>query len=164
MSQILSVSPLNSVDFAPYGDVIEASGPPDKIINAGMCGRYHDRAILDFSDGHAGISLFDAKARHLPYVVDMLERHPAGSQAFIPMTQTRFLVIVAQDKDGAPHTVRAFLTQPGQAVNLHRGVWHGVLAPFEAPGLYAVIDRIGAGANLEEHWLATPYVIETVPV
>jgi ureidoglycolate lyase len=163
MSQLLSVSHLNRTDFAPYGDVIEISGPPDKIINAGMCGRYHDRASLDFSDGRAGISLFDAKARHLPYVVDMLERHPEGSQAFIPMTQTRFLVIVAQDKGGAPSEIRAFLTQPGQAVNLHRGVWHGVLAPFEAPGLYAVVDRIGAGTNLEEHWLATPYVIETVP-
>ncbi|WP_417807045.1 ureidoglycolate lyase [Thioclava sp.] len=163
MSQLLSVSRLNSTDFAPYGDVIEVSSAPDKMINAGMCARYHDRASLDFSDGRAGISLFDAKARNLPYVVDMLERHPAGSQAFIPMTQTRFLVIVAQDKDGAPCNIRAFLTQAGQAVNLHRGVWHGVLAPLDAPGLFAVIDRIGAGANLEEHWLDTPYVIETVP-
>ena len=164
MTRILPVTLLTAADFAPFGDVMEVAGAPDKIINQGMCERYHDRARLDFSDGAAGISLFNAKARHLPYLVDMVERHPAGSQAFIPMTQTRFLVVVAEDNGGTPSHLRAFLTQPGQSINLHRGVWHGVLAPFEEPGQFAVIDRIGAGANMEEHWFQTPYVIEAAPL
>ena len=127
MTRQIKTEPLTADAFAPFGDLLDCSGDPDKIINQGMCERYHDRARLDFSDGAAGISLFNAKARHLPYLVDMVERHPAGSQAFIPMTQTRFLVVVAEDKGGTPWHLRAFLTQPGQSINLHRGVWHGVL-------------------------------------
>uniref|UniRef100_UPI004047268D ureidoglycolate lyase n=1 Tax=Yoonia sp. TaxID=2212373 RepID=UPI004047268D len=163
MTQILTVTLLNAADFAPYGDVIEVAGAPDKIINAGMCGRYHDRAKLDFGGGAAGISLFDAKARQLPHVVDMVERHPLGSQAFIPLTQVCFLVVVAADRDGVPVDPQAFLTCPGQSINLHRGAWHGVLAPLGAAGQYAVVDRIGEDTNLEEHYFDTPYVIETVP-
>ncbi len=163
MPNILQMSPLTAKAFAPYGDVIALKATPDKMINAGMCGRHHDLAQMDFSDGAAGISLFDAKARHLPYVFDLVERHPAGSQAFIPMTQTRFMVIVADDQDGVPVNPKAFLTSVGQSINLHRGVWHGVLAPFEAAGQFAVVDRIGAGANLEEFTFETPFVIETAP-
>ncbi|WP_323005290.1 ureidoglycolate lyase [Pseudorhodobacter sp.] len=164
MTQVLTVVPLNAADFAPYGDVLDASGAPDKIINAGMCGRFHNRARLDFADGAAGISIFDAKARHLPHVVDMVERHPDGSQAFIPISQTCFLVVVADDLNGTPVNPKAFLTQPGQSINLHRGIWHGVLAPLAKSGQFAVIDRIGAGPNLEEHWFTDPFVIESVPV
>lgn len=156
---ILTAAPLTADAFRPFGDVIDTQRAPDKIINQGMCDRYTDLAQLDFSDGRAGISLFDAKARHLPYTVDLLERHPDGSQAFIPITPTRFLVIVAPDAGGLPGPAQAFLTAPGQCVNLHRAVWHGVLAPFEAPGLFAVIDRIGTGANLQEHHLDTPYIV-----
>ena len=162
MSRILNIAPLSATAFAPYGDVIELAGAPDKLINQGMCGRHHDLAKMDFSNGRAGISLFDAKARHLPYLVDMVERHPEGSQAFIPITQTRFLVVVAEDMAGKPVNLKVFITAPGQSINLHRNVWHGVLAPFEKPGVFAVVDRIGDGANLEEHWFQEPFLIETV--
>ncbi|MGR3652586.1 MAG: ureidoglycolate lyase, partial [Roseovarius sp.] len=149
--------------FAPWGDVIEARGAPDRLINQGMCGRHHDLARLDFGDGRAGLSLFDARARHLPHVVDMVERHPEGSQAFMPVSGARILVVVADDDGGVPVRPRAFVTAPGQSVNLLRGVWHGVLAPLGAAGQFVVLDRIGGGPNLEEHWFDTPYVIESVP-
>lgn len=68
-------------------------------------------------------------------------------------------MIVAPDEDGVPGQSQAFVTQPGQAVNYHRGTWHGVLTPLRAPGLFAVADRIGSGANLEEHWFDTPYEV-----
>ncbi len=164
MTRPLKPEPLTAAAFAPYGDVIEVSGAPDKLINRGMCGRHHDRAKLDFAEGRAGISLFDAKARQFPHVVDMVERHPLGSQAFIPMSQVPFLVVVAEDDGGRPVRPRAFVTGPGQAVNLHRGVWHGVLAPIEAPGLYAVVDRIGEGPNLEEHFFDAPFVVDSARV
>jgi len=160
MSLHLTPMPLTADAFAPFGDVIEVSGEPDKIINQGLCGRYHDLARLDFTDGRAGISLFDAQARTLPYVVDMVERHPQGSQAFMPVSGVPFLVIVAEDDKGTPVRLRAFLTKEGQSINLFRGVWHGVLAPIGAPGRYVVVDRIGAGDNLQEFWFETPYVVE----
>jgi ureidoglycolate lyase len=160
MSNLVHIETLTNEAFAPFGDVLDSAGEPDKIINQGLCGRYHDRAKLDFADGTAGISLFKAEPRSLPLTLDMVERHPLGSQAFLPMSLYPFLVIVAADKDGAPGTPRAFLTRPGQGVNYHRNTWHGVLTPLHAPGLFAVVDRIGPGENLQEHWFSTPYSVE----
>lgn len=157
MTKVIEIVPLTPEAFAPFGDVLEVAGEPDKIINQGLCGRFHDRARMDFSDGRAGISLFDAKPRALPYKLDMVERHPDGSQAFIPMTHQPFLVIVAPDEGGVPGQPLAFLTNPGQAVNYHRGTWHGVLTPLHGPGLFAVVDRIGSGSNLQEYWFDAPY-------
>jgi ureidoglycolate lyase len=159
MSRRITPRPLTAKDFAPFGDVLELKETPDKIINQGLCGRHHDLASLDFAEGRAGISLFDAEPRSLPYRLEMVERHPEGSQAFIPMTMAPFLVIVAPDEKGAPGRPQAFVTAPGQGINFHRGIWHGVLTPLSAPGLFAVIDRIGDGPNLEEHWFTEPYDI-----
>ncbi|MBM9595247.1 ureidoglycolate lyase [Roseitranquillus sediminis] len=156
----ISAAPLTAVGFAPFGDVLEASDEPDRLINAGLCGRWNDRARLDFGGGRAGISIFNAEPRVLPYRLDMVERHPEGSQAFLPMTQHPFLVTVAPDEDGTPGLPRAFLTAPGQGVNILRNVWHGVLTPLHAPGLFAVVDYIGPGANLEEHVFPTPFLVQ----
>ena len=156
MSREIRTEPLTAAAFAPFGDVLDCSGAPDRMINAGLCARYHDRARLDFAQGDAGLSLFDAEPRALPYTLDLLERHPLGSQAFTPMTPAPFLVTVAAGPEAVP---RAFLTAPYQGVNLHRGTWHGVLTPLAAPGIFAVIDRVGEGANLEEVTLATPWTV-----
>lgn len=155
----LTIQPLTAEAFAPFGDVIEATGAPDKIINQGLCGRHHDLAHMDFSDGRAGISLFKAELRTLPLRLEMVERHPLGSQAFIPMSDDAFLVIVAQDLGGRPDTPIAFMTTPGQAINFARNTWHGVLTPLSGTGLFAVVDYIGTGNNLEEYWFDTAYEV-----
>lgn len=160
MSQTVVIEQISPAAFARFGDVIDTTGAPDKIINQGLCGRYHDRATLDFSNGQAGVSLFKAEPRTLPLALPMVERHPDGSQLFIPMSEHGFLVIVAPDEQGTPGRPSAFLTHSGQAINFHRGTWHGVLTPLSEPGLFAVVDRIGSGANLEEHWFDTPYSVE----
>lgn len=156
MSRTLIARPLTAQAFAPFGQVLEASGD-FRLINAGLCRRFHDRAHLDFGpEGRAGISIFQAEPRALPYAFDLIERHPEGSQAFLPMTQHPFLVIVSSGPDAAP---QAFVTAPGQGINLNRGTWHGVLTPLHAPGLFAVVDRIGATANLEEHRYSQPWTV-----
>lgn len=160
---MITAQPLTAAAFAPFGDVLEAVGAADKIINQGLCGRFHDRAALDFGPaGRAGISVFRAEPRTLPYRLEMVERHPDGSQAFVPMSAEPFLVIVAEGAGSVPGPVHAFLTEPGQGVNFHRGTWHGVLTPLSPPGLFAVVDRIGDSPNLEEHWFETPLTV-TVP-
>ena len=152
----IPTEPLTAAAFAPFGDVLEASGD-FRLINDGLCKRHHDRARIDTgADAHTGISIFNAEPRALPYRFDLIERHPEGSQAFLPMTQHPFLVIVASGPDATPH---AFLTNGAQGINLHRGTWHGVLAPLHAPGLFAVVDRIGSTANLEEFRYATPWTV-----
>ena len=157
----ITLQPLTAKAFAPFGDVLEATGEPDKIINAGLCGRFHDLANLDFTgeDARAGISLFRSKARTLPHTLDMVERHPLGTQAFIPMSADPFMVIVAPDDGGRPGTPLAFLTNAGQGVNYHRNTWHGVLTPLVDDALFAVVDRIGSGGNLEEHTFDKPWLV-----
>ncbi len=145
--------------FAPFGDLLATEGSPDMIINQGKCGRWHDLAQLDVSDGRAGISLFLAEKRAFPYRLDMMERHPLGSQSFIPMTENPFLVIVATDVGDRPSFPRAFLIPAHHAVSFHRNIWHGVLTPLHSPGLFAVIDRIGSGDNLEEFWFQEPFMV-----
>lgn len=159
MSVLLTLVPLTREAFAPYGDVIEVSGEPDKLINQGMCGRFHDLAKLDFGSGRAGISLFDAQARHFPYSLDMMERHPEGSQAFIPLSGVPMIISVAKDNSGKPGQPRAFLSEPHQSINIHRNTWHGVLAPVERAGQYIVIDRIGDTPNLEEYYFQDSYIV-----
>lgn len=154
---ILIAEPLSTSAFAPFGDVLDATGD-FRLINDGKCRRHHDRAMLDFGEGaRAGLSIFQADPRSLPYRFELIERHPDGSQAFLPMTQHPFLVIVATSPEAAP---RAFLTNGTQGINLHRGTWHGVLTPLHAPGLFAVIDRIGPTANLEEHRYPSPFTVQ----
>jgi ureidoglycolate lyase len=92
----------------------------------------------------------------------MMERHPDGSQAFIPMSANGFLVIVANDKNNMPDTPKAFLSSPGQAINFFKGTWHGVLTPLSKPSLFAVIDRIGESQNLEEFFFDVPYIVDTL--
>jgi ureidoglycolate lyase len=160
MNNRVTVIALTAEAFAPYGDVMDASGVADKVINQGKCGRYHDKAKMDFSDGRAGISIFQGEKETLPLTLKMMERHPEGSQAFVPMSSEPCLVVVARDADGAPIDPKAFITAPGQGINFHRGTWHGVLIPLSEQGLFAVIDRIGDGANLEEHWFDEGYVVD----
>ena len=131
-----------------------------KLINQGLCERYDDRAKLTHEGGKMGISLFHAQPRSLPYKLTLLERHPLGSQAFLPLSADPFLVIVARDDNGVPATPLAFLTQAHMGINFHANIWHGVLTPLAPPGLFAVVDRIGEEGNLEEYHLPTPYIID----
>jgi ureidoglycolate lyase len=161
MDRTIIAEPLTSEAFAPFGDVLDATAD-FRLINEGLCRRYHDQAKLDFGpDGRAGISIFKAEPRTLPYAFSLIERHPDGSQAFLPMSEHPFLVIVAATPASKP---RAFLTSAGQGINLHLGTWHGVLTPLHAPGLFAVIDRIGSTPNLEEHRFSDPWTVAEGPL
>lgn len=159
MSKTLKAAPITRDAIAGLAELIDASGTPDKLINQGLCGRFHDRATLDI-DGEAGISVFRSESFSMPFRMEMMERHPHGSQAFLPMQEGEYLVVLAEDRDGAPDAPRAFIAGPGQGVNIGRNVWHGVLCPLSDPGLFMVIDRVTAGPNLQEHWFKEPYVIE----
>ena len=103
--------------------------------------------------------MFRSEPVTLPYTLDMVERHPLGSQAFLPLSDDPFMIIVANDDDGVPAEPRAFVSTGQQGVNYRRGVWHGVLTPLNHVGLFAVVDRIGGGDNLQEHWFDEPFRI-----
>jgi ureidoglycolate lyase len=157
----IRLRPLAAEAFAPFGDVIEARGAPSFQINGGMCDRFHDLARLEFlgEGARAGLSLGVGRPYALPLSLGLVERHPLGSQAFVPMSADRFLVVVAPDEGGRPGTPVAFLTGPGQGVNYLRNVWHGVLTPLDRPAPFLIVDRIGPGSNLEEHRYAEPWTV-----
>ena len=156
----LDVEPLTAAAFAPFGDVIEpASAKATYAINEGTATRYHDLARIDTAsgDGRTVVSIFRAQPRAFPFVVEMLERHPLGSQAFVPLGPAPYLVVVGTGADDAP---RAFLARDGQGVNFHRGTWHHPLLALELESAFLVIDRAGPGANCDEVRLAVAHRID----
>lgn len=157
----LRAEPLTRAGFAPFGDVIEAAGPSYPI-NGGMCDRFHDQARMEFVGGRAGISVGFGRPYALPLALSLVERHPLGSQAFVPMTEDPFLVIVAPDEDGGPGRPLVFRTAPGQGINYLRNVWHGVLTPLGRAVPFVIVDRVGEGNNLEEYRYATPWSVTAV--
>ena len=156
----IKIEPIDRESFEEFGDIIEAAGEPIAI-NRGRCLRYSDLAELSFANsGRAGISIFKSRPIELPFELNFVERHPLGSQAFIPMSEHGFLAIVAPAlRDGTPGRPRAFRTNPGQGINYRRNVWHGVLAPLREPGDFAVVDRMGQGVNVEEFEFSEPFRI-----
>lgn len=155
-------NPLTIEGFAPFGDVVDFNREPDFAINNGKCDRFHGLAITDVigDEANTGISLGYGRPYEVPLTLKMVERHPLGSQAFIPLEEKPFLVIVAEDDDGLPKQPVAFLSEGGQGVNYHRNVWHGVLTPLDTPSKFLIVDRIGEGNNLEEHFFKEPYLVK----
>ncbi|MFO1495679.1 MAG: ureidoglycolate lyase [Lysobacterales bacterium] len=151
----LLLQPLTAERFAPYGAVIDFASACRRFpINAGSALRHHALARVEASAGAAVISLLRATAFALPLTVRMLERHPLGTQAFIPLSPLRYVVVVATDV-AAPV---AFLAEPGQGIQYHRGAWHHPLLPL-ADGDFLIVDRDGDGHNCEEITLPQPWQI-----
>lgn len=157
----IDIQPLTAEAFAPFGDVVDFAREPSFKINRDMCDRYHDLARVDFvgPDAHANISLARSRPYPLPLELDMVERHPLGSQAFIPLSTRPFLVVVAADENDRPQQPLAFLSAPGQGVNYRRGTWHGVLTPLGQEADFVIVDRVGEGNNLEEHYFDEPFIV-----
>lgn len=157
--------PLTAAAFAPYGDVIEVSERAEQIpINYGWTTRYRDLAALDFADGGGRAMVSIMRSRPLrPLVLKIFERHPLGSQAFVPLRDRPFLVAVAPPGDFDPNAVRVFRAASGQGVNYAKGTWHHFLLALEPESDFLVIDRDGPGDNLDEIELADADRIRVVP-
>lgn len=159
--RILYTEPLTRDAFAPFGQVIETDGAHHYPINSGNCERYHDLARIEVAGPNPRpvLSLLHSRGFALPLELEMVERHPLGSQAFYPLSANPFLVVVAPDESGTPGTPRAFLTRPGQGINLAINTWHGVLTPIGPEADFLCIDRAGEGNNLEEHVFPEPWLV-----
>jgi ureidoglycolate lyase len=97
----LTIEPLTKEAFAPFGDVIETDGSDHFMINNGSTMRFHKLATVETAtpEDNAIISIFRADAQDMPLTVCMLERHPLGSQAFIPLLGNPFLIVVEKRDD-----------------------------------------------------------------
>ena len=149
MTRILAIEPLTRANFAPFGDVIEMAGAQHYPINQGFAERFHDLARIDTSmhDGETIISLFRGRPRPTPIEIGFVERHPLGSQAFYPLQERDWLIVVAEPD---LQTLRAFRASGRQGINYARNVWHYPLLVLGQESDFLIIDRKGAGNNLEE--------------
>lgn len=147
---MIRAQPLTAAAFAPFGDVIEAGDAP-VMINNGTTERHHDLAQVDLlgEGAHTLINIFRGQPFVPPVEISMMERHPLGSQAFMPLSDRPYLVVVALDEGGVPAAPTAFLAEK-KGVNYHANVWHHPLISLEAVSDFLVVDRGGEGVNLEE--------------
>lgn len=152
----ITPEPLTSAAFAPFGSVIQASDDAVKLeINQGHAVRYDRLAEVDAADGGGVgvISLF--RARPLgELVLCVFERHPLGSQSFVPLSGRPYLVAVAPAGTFDGSMVRVFRAEAHQGVHYRKGVWHHFLLVLDAESDFLVIDRAGPGDNLDEITLA----------
>ncbi|WP_321885029.1 ureidoglycolate lyase [Paraburkholderia bannensis] len=149
---VLPLEALTREAFAPFGDVIELDGARHFPINGGTTERFHDLASIDVCEagGRPLVNVFRAQPRAWPVAVAMMERHPHGSQAFVPLGHTRYAVVVAPAGEFDPAGLRAFWVDGTQGVNYAKGVWHHPLLAFDRVSDFLVIDRGGSQPNCDE--------------
>lgn len=148
MTALLKPEPLTAEGFAPFGRVISCDVAEGFPINDGHAQRFDALATAQVGNGEAILSIFRGTPWPAPTRIRMLERHPLGSQAFVPMERHAWLVVVAEHPE--PSACRAFLARGDQGIQIATGIWHHPLLVLLAVHDFLVVDRRGPGENLEE--------------
>lgn len=159
----MNVEWLTAERFAPFGDVIEVNDAVHHYtINQGYTERYHDLAAVDVLNynGRVALNIFRSTPLPRPIQIRLLERHPMSSQAFMPLGQAPYLVVVAPAGELQPANIRAFIASPNQGVNYHAGTWHHFCLALDTTSDFLVVDRVGSGPNCDEQTLDTPLMID----
>ena len=144
---------ITKANFAAFGDVISSNNVKPMDINAGYAKRFDNLANIDVlkDKGKAIISIFSALKRSFPMKIDMMEKHPLGSQAFIPMKETTFLSFVAPPGEFPEISkIQSFIVPKKMGINYKPGIWHFPLISTEDTN-FLVIDRKGSGKNIIIH-------------
>ena len=150
MDKIIIPKTITKENFSKFGDMITTKNIKPLDINNGYAKRYDDIAEINTSkdNGETTISIFSALKRTFPMKIDMMEKHPLGSQAFIPMKETTFIAFVAPNGDKPDlNKIEAFIIPPGIGINYYPGTWHFPLISTEDMN-FLVVDRKGSGDNL----------------
>jgi len=159
----LNLKPLTDEAFAPFGEVIQRQGHYPEEINYGQTRKYADLARIDTAEeeGRTAVHIYRSRPVSLPFKIEVLESHPHGSQAFIPLHNRPFLIVVAPPAAQPDFkSIQGFITNGEQGVNLHRGVWHHHQLSLEETCDYLVIERSAPGVNTIEQHLEKNLFIE----
>lgn len=151
--RVLQPEPLTAERFAPFGQVIELDKAYHYPINEGLTTRYHDLVQADTSDegGRTIVNVFRTNPIPLPHKIIKMERHPLGSQAFLPTHNRPFLVLVApHSEEVRVEDLQLFITNGQQGINLFKNTWHHFQLVLGEQSDFIVIDRGGTGNNLQE--------------
>lgn len=164
MAYILKPEPLTAAAFAPFGDVIETTARDFYLINYGKTERYSDLASLDTLEngGKPTVSIFRSQSAQFPLRLEVMERHPQSSQAFISLERKPFLTLVAPaGEQPVLAQIRLFIVGANQGINYRRGVWHHYLFSPEGVRDFICLDRTGGtGSNCDEYRFSEEILIE----
>ena len=160
--RILIPEPLSAERFAPFGDVISSGSARGDSMNEARFDRFSDLAAVDV-DGRVSVSIVRSRSpTSLPYHFDRVERHPLGSQAFIPLSNFAFIVVVAPPAESVePADLLAFITDGRQGINYRRGTWHLPLISLGERQEFLVVDRADGRNNCEERVFDEAVVLES---
>ena len=153
METIIIPIEITRENFAAYGDLISSDSIKPININAGYAKRFDNLAKINTSKdkGETIVSIFSASKRSFPMKIDMMEKHPLGSQAFVLMKETIFLSFVAPSGNAPEiNKIQSFIIPPKMGINYKPGIWHFPLISTEDTN-FLVIDRKGNGENLTIH-------------
>ncbi|MBC7729764.1 MAG: ureidoglycolate lyase [Microbacteriaceae bacterium] len=154
---------LTDTVFAPFGRVLQvpADGQGGHAINQGTSQRFElvADALLTAEAGRPVVSISRALARVLPLTLVAMERHPLGSQSFVPLgAARRFALVVAAGRvpaEALGDHLQAFVSNGTQGVLLAPGTWHHGLLALDA-GDYLVLERRGDAVDCDLADLASP--------
>ena len=150
MKKTIKPKEITRENFAAYGDLISSESVKPIDINAGYAKRFDNLAKINTAKdkGETIVSIFSALKRSFPMKIDMMEKHPLGSQAFIPMKESIFLALVApQGHKPEIDKIESFIIPKGMGINYKPGIWHFPLISLENMN-FLVVDRKGPGDNL----------------
>ncbi len=153
MQKVIKPIKITRDNFAKYGDLISSNGINPMDINAGYAKRFDNLANINTTknEGKTIISIFSALRRTFPMKIDMMEKHPLGSQTFMPMKETTFICFVAPEGQFPEvDKIQSFIIPPKNGINYKPGIWHFPLISTEDTD-FLVIDRKGSGENLIIH-------------
>ena len=153
MELIIKPTKITRNNFSTYGDLISSNDIQPIDINNGYAKRYDNLANIKTSqnEGKTIISIFSSLKRNFPMKIDMMEKHPLGSQAFMPMKETTFICFVAPEGQFPEvNKIESFIIPPKSGINYKPGIWHFPLISTEDTD-FLVIDRKGSGENLIIH-------------
>ncbi|MEM1260939.1 MAG: ureidoglycolate lyase [Pseudomonadota bacterium] len=158
----LTPEPLTAAAFAPFGSVLEENQGERLEINEARFDRFARLATIDIRGQNSFVNTSIMRCRvasRLPLPIDTLERHPLGSQAFMPLQAEPFYVVVAEASDTLdPSTLRAFVSNGQQGINYACGVWHLPLIATSIGQRFFVVD-CGNDENCDLAMLPAPVTL-----
>lgn len=150
----IHAKPISLLNFSNYGELISIADWEGMACNQGRAIRYNDIVkTIDCEDefGRIGVSIYSCQASRLPFEIQVMERHPLGSQFFMPLSEHgSYLIAVCAEQSVEPDHVEAFIVPAEFGINYHKGVWHLPIVALNQSMRFLTIDRIGSGENCEE--------------
>ena len=147
----IEIESINLDNFSEFGHIIHKDFAFEKIlINQSTTIRHHNISdlALNNEDGISAISIFSGSPRSIPIEIKIMEKHPIGSQSFLPVQNIDWLIVVSKEKNDMPDldAMRCFRIQGDVGITYKKNVWHHPLLVRKNQDFW-IVDRIKKDEN-----------------